>query len=572
MSASGYGAGAGGFMSGLIGGIEAGQNIRAKRQMEKAREQMLESGQYDVEAMRKYRKAGDEYGPATGTQDYSGMEDPYLYRLMDWFRGRKRRGSGIDAGMSGGFNANDQIQQNMYEPDIQQYASPPQGYADGGAADLPWEATAEAQNMKGALEEAVKNGKISAEEAVQAAKNPGLLRRVLNSKLVGKAGAAAALASTAGTAALTDTEQYRKRFGLETTDPSFLGDLGVRTLGAASDLGNAMTFGQAGRFYRDLQDQNQPAAPQGAPSALPLSPASPADRTPRTVTAEVTSKRRTALPSAAPTGGPEQIDLSQADFDHGEIPHMPTADWAAYRARMMDAARASGKPEALAQADQAVTGMQQRGFINYAQQGLALQQAGNLRGAMNAFRLAYQYFPNGSDVKFGIYKNHIIGIGIDEKTGQPSGEPTVMDPQRVASIIDNFKSPEAFRHWTTDWHDEAFRQRKYAEIDKPLAQAQADALANNSDANSLRAQLDLERGLNAQGRTPGSIRASEAAYRQRVELLGITDAGKADELAALMSQLKAANPTAPDNIIIETIMRADQSPNRDQVLAQLGLQ
>lgn len=63
----------------------------------------------------------------------------------------------------------------------------------------------------------------------------------------------------AGSAALagagTDTEQYRQRFGLEADSPTLGGDLGVRALGLASDVGNALTFGQAGRFYRDLQQQ-----------------------------------------------------------------------------------------------------------------------------------------------------------------------------------------------------------------------------------------------------------------------------------------------------------------------------
>lgn len=71
----------------------------------------------------------------------------------------------------------------------------------------------------------------------------------------GRFAAPVALASTAAEAATTDTEQYRKRFGLETDSPSLAGDIGVRALGAASDVGNALTFGLAKRFlYRDGQD------------------------------------------------------------------------------------------------------------------------------------------------------------------------------------------------------------------------------------------------------------------------------------------------------------------------------
>lgn len=52
---------------------------------------------------------------------------------------------------------------------------------------------------------------------------------------------------------ITDTEQYRQRFGMQTDNPSFLGDLGVRTLGVLSDVGNTATFGLAGRNFADKQ-------------------------------------------------------------------------------------------------------------------------------------------------------------------------------------------------------------------------------------------------------------------------------------------------------------------------------
>lgn len=89
--------------------------------------------------------------------------------------------------------------------------------------------------------------------------------RGLAGKVAGYAGRLAAPA-TAATAiydtATTDTDQYRKRFGLETDSPSLAGDIGVRALGAASDVGNALTFGLAKKYlYRDGQDQG--TQPQG---------------------------------------------------------------------------------------------------------------------------------------------------------------------------------------------------------------------------------------------------------------------------------------------------------------------
>lgn len=84
------------------------------------------------------------------------------------------------------------------------------------------------------------------------------INRAANTGL-GKLGTVSALASTGFAVADTPTEQYRERFGLGDYNPEdsngmlFAKDLGVRALGAASDLGNAMTLGQAGRFYADKQ-------------------------------------------------------------------------------------------------------------------------------------------------------------------------------------------------------------------------------------------------------------------------------------------------------------------------------
>lgn len=87
----------------------------------------------------------------------------------------------------------------------------------------------------------------------------GVRNFVNNSKLVkgtGYLGAASALFANAA----TPSEDYRERFGFGDQSPEDLGtlkgfakDFGIRGLGYASDLGNALTFGQAGRFYADKQ-------------------------------------------------------------------------------------------------------------------------------------------------------------------------------------------------------------------------------------------------------------------------------------------------------------------------------
>lgn len=82
----------------------------------------------------------------------------------------------------------------------------------------------------------------------------------------------------AATGSDTDTEQYAKRFGLENTQPGLLRDVGVRALGVASDIGDNLTLGLAGRYlFRDRQEQGDtPAAPAPAAPA----PAAPATQAP----------------------------------------------------------------------------------------------------------------------------------------------------------------------------------------------------------------------------------------------------------------------------------------------------
>lgn len=85
------------------------------------------------------------------------------------------------------------------------------------------------------------------------------------------------LADTAITAFNTPTEQYDKRFGFGPSSDGLLGiaqNTGKRTLGVASDLGNAMTLGAAGLLYRDKQEQPSIAAAPVTPQQPAANPAS----------------------------------------------------------------------------------------------------------------------------------------------------------------------------------------------------------------------------------------------------------------------------------------------------------
>ncbi|MDP2323539.1 MAG: hypothetical protein Q8N51_05860 [Gammaproteobacteria bacterium] len=78
--------------------------------------------------------------------------------------------------------------------------------------------------------------------------------------VAGKVGAPLVLGTAAYDGFNTDTETYAKRLGLENTQPGLLRDLGVRSLGVASDVGNSMTLGLAKNYlYRDDAPSTQPA-------------------------------------------------------------------------------------------------------------------------------------------------------------------------------------------------------------------------------------------------------------------------------------------------------------------------
>ena len=106
-------------------------------------------------------------------------------------------------------------------------------------------------------------------------------------RAVGAAAVPATLAGTGGTVAATPTEDYEKRFGLQPNSlegfAGFARDVGVRALGAASDLGDGLTMGMAGRYlFADKQGRtNEPATP---PTASTGQAALPADK-PSTTTA-----------------------------------------------------------------------------------------------------------------------------------------------------------------------------------------------------------------------------------------------------------------------------------------------
>lgn len=559
------------LVKGFQGGAEFAQNFRERRQLEKHRDFALEGENYDMEARRASRKAtnpdvaaelGSDY--AAGNVDWAGqLPDPFAFKMLDWFKskhkGKKKKA--IDAGAE--IAPTDSTVATAAAPVAE--AAPVDdenayGYADGGSLDE------------------VKGARRSSTFKEPPAKK-GFVRRAINSK-TGRAGAALAV----GSALLDQTDEdadsrYAKRFGWEeypagSTEPSVGGYaqyLGKRALGFASDLGDKLTMGLAGKLYRDNEADPQAVGAAVAPPPRTAIP-TPQAAAPAAPVAAAAAPR--AAIQQRPQRQSEMADFSKIDIDPHEVPDMKTNDWKKYRAELMAAAQKSGDPGAVARAGDMVTDMQQKGFISYGQQGLALQQAGNVRGAMAAYRAAYQYFPNGHDVEFGLHNGHIVGVGKDEETGaRVKGTEMVMDPERVSALLENFKNPQAFRMWTKDWRDFQQGQRQYAEVTKPLAQAQGEALRTNSEANVLRAENAALRAGGAGGAGAATnMRNAEHVFRQRVQMLGIQDEGQADQLASIMSRVKQANPTIPDNTIVQVIMQSQSDGTLAERLKRMGLQ
>lgn len=134
------------------------------------------------------------------------------------------------------------------------------------------------------------------ERVVQGVKNYGVMPekaaswtgKVANAgKVAGKIAAPLALGASLGSRVYgTDTDTYRKRFGMELApgeDASFLGDVGVRTLGAASDvpaaLADFLTFGFGGDFVNKLYGENgattQDSGPTQPNTGTPAQPEQP---------------------------------------------------------------------------------------------------------------------------------------------------------------------------------------------------------------------------------------------------------------------------------------------------------
>jgi nucleotide-binding universal stress UspA family protein len=390
--------------------------------------------------------------------------------------------------------------------------------------------------------------------------------------------AAGATMESAHRSGKTGTEEYRARYGIpESPNDGWrrvVDDVGVRIKGTMEDLGNSLTGDMAGDFGSGM------AAP---PTAIPQAPTSgvePVSEDEKVGQGAIAKGVDMAAEAEEANRPPGEIDFSKVDFKSGDFPAMSVKDWREYR--HSTAADLILMGASYEEAHDQVTATQQKGFLNYMKQGQMHLAAGNAAAASSSLRMAFQYFPNGSDVKIGIHQDPntgepiLLGMGMNDESGEGVGQPMYMDYQKLGQMIDNFGNPAAFRMWTKDRDDLEFEHKKFEEVTKPLAESRQ---AYNYGA----AQGAVDRGraalIDKLIGDPSDIAANEKVYRDRLlnDFDFTQNQADADILAALMSQIRAANPDQrkfTDNGLIEAVMSAyEEGPDAIQELMdEFGVQ
>ena len=587
------------LVSGFQGGYSGVQDARRKRKLNQAIDYELGK----EEEGRIGRQQGRErlgYGGGYEGADFT-MPQTYGERLVGFIKGKFGASTGqqnttaIDPGMQQpGFQP-----PGMQQSGAQTFAMPQaykdggavrnmkrqaiSGYADGGsvAEELAKKnAAARAKYETAARQRSMSPSQIAEETARNAPKKSGMSKVRSGVGKAGKVAAPVLLGATAIDTATTDTDDYRERFALPRDqggdiedagqmgdkwysalgDPEFYGDVGVRALGAASDLGSALTFGASDALYRDKQAGGQAIAPDAKKAAVteavapPDVAAQPAGDPPNTQTPQ-------AKAAAQPAGPPDEIvDFSQVrDVMPEDMPNMAVTDWE--DERRFWAAQAISLGNDPFEAMKAVDQRQMRGFTSYGQQAFQMLQAGDATGAARALYAAYQYFPNGADVKFGVQKGVngqpvLIGMGTDEKTGEPlkEGKPQVITPESLSVQLENMSNPSAFRTWTKDWRDTEQEIREYNEVTKPEAASNARYRDRAGQAAVLRAQADYNSSLGAGtgGLKKTDLDRANSAFMEAVEMEGFKNPEQADAMMDMMAQIYQRH--AP-NVEYPTVIR-----------------
>jgi hypothetical protein len=199
-------------------------------------------------------------------------------------------------------------------------------------------------------------------------------------------------------------------------------------------------------------------------------------------------------PGPAPQGaaGPAPIDFSQIQLDHQEIPNTSTQEWDKMKKGIISqlvATRQAGPEQAAMIADDKVSQFQHQNFMQYMQQGIALDRAGNKQGAMAALKTAYNYMPTGHGMHFGTdpKTGNIVGVGWDEDTGKPVGAPVMLDQRNLNHLMATYSDPKNFIGETLAMQEQ---KRKNAETQAQVGYLGAHGNLANSQAQYYQGRND----------------------------------------------------------------------------------
>ena len=251
-----------------------------------------------------------------------------------------------------------------------------------------------------------------------------------------------------------------------------------------------------------------------------------------------------------------------------DLPSMTTQDWSDYRREMMDSlmARGANPKEALQQVDYMTVDTQMRGFQREGQKALLYLQSGQNREAAMALRQAYQYFPNGVGVKFGTANDPktgqpaIIAMGVDEKTGKPSGTPMLITTERLNAMMENMSNPQAFRAWTKDGRDLQLKINQLQSEDD-YRQGMLGVAQEGAISDRMKAQAAQAAAVGKGGMKPSDVDRRSDDYRKWAsdkELMGEYEQGVAITLADAMDRVTKTRPDIPENTVIRAVEDAWQ--------------
>lgn len=516
----------GGFVEGLSGGMKFRQDAKRQKLLDRA------IGYRLADLQRKEHFAFED--AAQGGYDTSQLprgadiaEDPYDFSLKNWWGNIKQNFKNSPAGRL--FHRS---------PKSSKTLASPRSFDDGGFVQRYLPNTYKEYIRRTALdpyyEADIENAETAADKG-RAIRNKGGHRLESNIRYVG----------ALGDDLLGPVDEY-------------VADVG-RGIGGFFGFGTTPDDTSQPTQATPVPDTS--SAQSNEPSDTEARPARPAttskvaiaiDDVPTSVPKPTQSQTQAILPS------PKQFDWSEVQqVDPAGIPSMPTRDWQEYRKRYVATAGLRGLTPA--QAHEQISAIQHQGFRNHAAQAMQLLQANEWQRAAMALRAAYQYFPNGVDVQFGMVRDSsgqpaLVGMGRSEDTGQRVGQPILITPERLSVMIDNFSDPSAFRAWTKDWRDEAFARQRHDDARRINAyRAETDRM---NLANRLRASV-TDNGSG--GLNDNDIRTVAKEFRDELDLMSLDpkQAANARKLAAIMAGLYVSSDAMLDpNRVIDLVMSA----------------